>query len=325
MLSFWHVHADGYAREVKAHPNAKITVVWDEDPARGEEAARRYGVPFEPDLKKAVSREDVDGVVVNAPTNMHPEVMLAALEAGRHVFTEKVVALTVADVDRIGRAAQKARVQFVVSFPQRGRPELKYAKEALESGLLGHLTMVRVRVAHNGAVDEWLPEHFYDPVACGGGAMIDLGAHPMYLARWYGGRVKRVTARLSRFMRHHEVDDNSVAVLEFEQGALGIAETSFVSTHSPFSLELYGTEGSLFVGGPDDSVRLRSRKAEGIDGWISPASLPKADPSPLAQWIQAIEGGPPPLISMQDGRDLTELMEAADRSQREGRPIDLPL
>src|SRR5690606_21017746 len=105
MLSFWHVHAPGYAREVQDNPNARITVVWDEDPARGREWAEKLGVPFEPDLKKAVSRDDVDGVVVDAPTNMHTEVILAALEAKRHVFTEKVVAPTVAEVDRIGRAA----------------------------------------------------------------------------------------------------------------------------------------------------------------------------------------------------------------------------
>src|SRR5690606_27806584 len=95
MLSFWHVHAPGYASEVNRHPNARISVIWDEDEARGREWAEKLGVPFEPDLVKAVSRDDVDGVVVDAPTNRHTEVILAALEAGRHVFTEKVVAPTV--------------------------------------------------------------------------------------------------------------------------------------------------------------------------------------------------------------------------------------
>ncbi len=326
MLSFWHVHAPGYAKEVQSHPNAKVTVVWDEDPQRGKSWAERLGVPFEPDLHKAVSRDDVDGVVVDAPTNMHADVIIAALEAGKHVFTEKVVAPTVLEVDRIGRAASLAKTQFVVSFPQRGRGNVKFAKKAVDDGLLGHVTTVRIRVAHNGASDGWLPEHFYDPVACGGGAMIDLGCHPMYLARWIGGRVVRVTARLTRFKRGHQVDDNSVAILEFETGGLGIVETSFVSTNSPFSLEIFGTEGSLMVGGPENGVWLNSRKTgSSVGGWIRPQDIPKDDPSPLAQWIEAIEVGTPPLISLHDGRDLTELMEAAARSHSEGRPIDLPL
>lgn len=326
MLSFWHVHAPGYAREVQNHPDAKVTVVWDEDPDRGRTWAERLGVPFEADLEKAVTRDDVDGVVVDAPTNRHTEVILAALQAGKHVFTEKVVAPTVVEVDRIGRAAVQAGAHFVVSFPQRGRGSVKFAKQAVEEGLLGHVTMVRTRVAHNGASDGWLPEHFYDPVACGGGAMIDLGCHPMYLARWIGGRVVRVTARLTRFKRSHEVDDNSVAILEFESGGLGVVETSFVSTNSPFSLEVYGTEGALMVGGPDNGVWLNSRKTgSSVGGWVRPQEIPKDDPSPMEQWIKAIKDGTPPLISLQDGRDLTELMEAAARSQSEGRPVDLPL
>ena len=326
MLSFWHVHAPGYAREVQNHPDARVTVVWDEDPERGRSWAERLGVPFEPDLVKAVNREDVDGVVVDAPTNRHAEVIVTALEAGKHVFTEKVVAPTVAEVDRIGEALSRANTQFVVSFPQRGRGGVKFAKKAVEEGLLGRVTAVRTRVAHNGASDGWLPAHFYDPVACGGGAMIDLGCHPMYLARWIGGPVSRVTARLTRVLQTHEVDDNSVAVLEFASGALGIVETSFVSTHSPFFLEVHGTEGALLVGGPDNAVWLNSRKTgSAVGGWIRAQDIPKDDPSPLHQWIRAIQDGTPALITLQDGRDLTELMEAAARSHAEGRPVDLPL
>lgn len=326
MLSYWHVHAPDYTRQVQNNPNAEITVVWDEDPARGQEWAEKLGVPFEADLQKVVTRDDVDAVVVDAPTNMHEEVIVAAAKAGKHIFTEKVVAPTVQEVDRIGRAVMDARVHFVVSFPQRGRAVVKYAKQLLDEGRIGHLTFVRVRDAHSGASDKWLPEHFYDPVACGGGAMIDLGAHPMYLARWFGGKPKAVTARLARFMDHHEVDDNSVAIIEFESGAMGVAETSFVSVASPQTLELHGTEGAIIIGGPNQGVWVNSRKSGSeIQGWIQPSQLPPADPAPLDQWIAAIQGGEPPKISLQDGRDLTELMEAAARSNAEGRRVTLPL
>ena len=97
MLSGWHVHAKGYANTVNSFPDAKVTVVWDEEPARGRAWAAELSVPFEPDLKKCVARDDVDGVVVDAPTSMHPEVMSAAARAGKHSFTEKVMALTVRD------------------------------------------------------------------------------------------------------------------------------------------------------------------------------------------------------------------------------------
>src|SRR5690606_29484922 len=137
MLSFWHVHAPGYAEQIRSAPDAEIRVVWDEDEERGKQWAERLGVPFEPDLERAVGRDDVDGVVVDAPTNMHTEVILAAAGAGKHIFTEKVVALTVAEVDAIAEAVEKAGLHFVVSFPFRGDPRFKYAREVVDKGLLG--------------------------------------------------------------------------------------------------------------------------------------------------------------------------------------------
>lgn len=69
MLGMAHVHAAGYGQGVQRNPDAQITCVWDDDPERGRPAAEQYGVPYVPDLRAAVSREDVDGVVVNAPTS----------------------------------------------------------------------------------------------------------------------------------------------------------------------------------------------------------------------------------------------------------------
>ena len=169
MLSFWHVHAPGYAEQIRSAPDAEIRVVWDEDEERGKQWAERLGVPFEPDLERAVGRDDVDGVVVDAPTNMHTEVILAAAGAGKHIFTEKVVALTVAEVDAIAEAVEKAGVHFVVSFPFRGDPRFKYAREVVDKGLLGRITTVRVRHGHGGVLDRWLPDHFLDPEPTGGG------------------------------------------------------------------------------------------------------------------------------------------------------------
>lgn len=325
MLSFWHVHAPGYAADVQKQPDAEISVVWDEDENRGRMWAEKLGVPFEPDLEAALSRDDVDGVVVDAPTNLHTEVILAAARAQKHIFTEKVVALTVAEVDQITAAVNEAGVEFVVSFPFRGQPRFRFAKQVVDEGLLGDITTIRVRHGHGGVLDGWLPPHFLDPVPTGGGAMIDLGCHPMYLARWYGGEPARVTAILGRFNKDLRVDDNSAVLIEFKNGALGIVEASFVQRSLPWALEIHGTAGALHIGGPGFDVQLHSEKATGLSGWISPDKLPEPDPSPLRQWLDAILKKARPKITLQDGRDLTELMEATTRSWETGRSVELPL
>jgi len=320
LLSKWHVHAPQYARQA-ASLGLQIAVVWDEDPARGTEWAQSLGVPFEGDLERVLARSDVEAVIVDAPTNRHTEVILAAARAGRHIFTEKVLALTVAECRRIAMAVEQAGVKFCISFPHRTLPHNLFAKQLVEEGALGEVALVRVRNAHNGASAGWLPPHFYSEEQCGGGAMIDLGAHPMYLARWLLGAPRRVSSTFTS-VTGKGVEDNAVSVLEFDRGAIAVVETGFVSSHSPFALEVYGTEGTLLVGAPDNRVSVFSDRISGpLPGWTSPASLPKALPSAMEQWVQAIAEGTPVAFGIAEAIELTELMEKAYQSAREGRQV----
>jgi predicted dehydrogenase len=206
-------------------------------------------------------------------------------------------------------------VKFCISFPHRIQPPNLYVKKVLDEGLLGEPTLLRVRNAHDGASAGWLPEHFYDPVACGGGAMMDLGAHPMYLSRWLMGAPVSVQSTFHS-MTGHQVEDNAVSVIKFESGAIAIAETSLVSPDCPGTLELYGTLGNVIVGGTEGTVRLSSRfPGHETNGHaVIPADqLPKALPAPICQWLDAIRGNGEIHFGLAEGRQLTELMVAAYR------------
>src|SRR4029078_5805567 len=97
MLGFWHDHADDYAAEALAHPDVELVAAWDEDPTRGGGAAKDLGVPYHPHLAELLARPDVDGVIVTTPTTAHRDVIIAAVEARKHVFTEKLLALAPAE------------------------------------------------------------------------------------------------------------------------------------------------------------------------------------------------------------------------------------
>jgi len=324
MLSYWHVHAPGYTDQIQRIPDTRITVVWDEIPERGREWAARVGADFVADLHTAVNRDDVDAVIVDAPTNMHPEVMIVAAEAGKHIFTEKVLALTTVEADRIVAAVRKAGVQFCISFPQRTRPAILFAKEAIEKGWLGQVTLLRSRIAHTGVTDAWLPPHFLDPVQCGGGALIDLGAHPMYVTDHLLGLPRRVSATYAHVKPGLQVEDNAAVVMEYANGSIAVVESSFTSRFSPFTIEAHGTEGTLLIGFPGPEVQMQSRKLGGaVEGWITPSRLPKALPSPMEQWVNAIRNGEPVVFDLDAARSLTVLMEAANTSARENRPVEI--
>lgn len=320
MLSKWHVHAKGYANLLKTFGNVEITAVWDEERERGRSWAAELGADFEEDLDVLLRREDVDGVVVDAPTSLHASVMVAAAQAGKHIFTEKAMALTVEECGRISAAVERAGVRFGISFPARTTPASLFAKQVVDANLLGDITVLRIRNGHDGALRNWLPEYWYDEKQTGGGAMMDLGCHPMYLASWLLGRPTRITSMFSYFTGR-AVEDNAQCSIEFANKAVALVETSLVTHNTPMALELYGTDGTLLISG--DGIKLTSRRLDDpVAGWIHPSKLPQAHAHPLKQWVDGILGGSPILYGLEEGTRLTELLEAAYIAHKERRQVE---
>ncbi|NBD22715.1 Gfo/Idh/MocA family protein [Paenibacillus glycinis] len=320
MLSYWHVHAWDYTKDVQNNPNSEVVAVWDEIPARGQEAAAKLGVPFFADLDELLARTDIDAVVVDTPTNIHRDVMVKAARAGKHIFTEKVIAPTTKEVNEIIAAVREAGVKLTVSLPRLNDRYTLAAQEVLSQGLLGELTQARVRLSHNGAIANWLPEHFYNLEQCGGGALIDLGCHPMYLTRLFLGLPVSVNATFG-YVTGKEVEDNAVATLRYENGAIGVVEAGFVNAHSPFSVEIHGTEGSLLYGTPDEVVRVRSNKLDAQE-WVT-IEQPEKRISAFDQWVGHVLNGTEATENVGLAVDLTKLMEAATISNAEKRSVSL--
>lgn len=287
MLSRWHVHADEYAKDVNDHSDAAVVAVWDEDAARGRDWAGTLAADFEPDLDRLLARGDIDAVCVTTPTSLHENVIIRAANAGKHIFTEKVLAPTMAQCRHIESAVRANGVKLTISFPRRCIPEILYAKQALDEGLLGQPTLVRVRIAHDGATRDWLPAHFYDPATAVGGAMLDLGAHGMYLTRWLLGEPVRVTSIFSQ-VTGHALEDNAVSLIEYGKGAIGINETGFVSFGGFYSMEIDGTAGNYRMLSPKVGVEVRH--AGTGNEWRQVTDLPTRRPKPVPQWIDECLG-----------------------------------
>ena len=323
MLSKWHVHAGGYANTVKNDPNAEITVVWDENKERGEAWAKELGCDFEPCIDTLLARSDVDAVVCDNPTTAHADIMIKAANAGKHIFTEKALAPTVAECLKVKEAVEKNGVTFVISLPQRGRSSVQFAKRMMDDGAFGQVTYIRFRDAHSGVSGNWLPDYWYEAKDTAGGAMMDLGCHPMYLLAYLCGEPKRITALFNAPLGS-KIDENAVATIEFKNGIIGVAETGFDSYSSPQTLEIYGTQGSLIAHG-DDDVRFTSSKLRGIvNGFFKP-DLPRSKPQPIVQFIDAcVKGtGAPADLGIDDAIALTQLLENSYIADKENKIVQL--
>jgi predicted dehydrogenase len=327
MLSFWHVHAKDYAREAEEHPDTEIVAVWDEIPERGRSEAEKRGVRFYENLDELLAQPNIDAVIVDTPTNIHRDVMVAAAKAGKHIFTEKVIASTLREAEEIVQAAEQAGIKFVVSLRRLYNASTVAVKEIIDMGLLGELTMVRVRDAHNGSVrneqnpDGWLPAHFYNHEETAGGAMIDLGCHPMYLTRYFLGMPERVNA-VYGYVTGREVEDNAVVTLDYSNGAIGIVETGFVTAASPFTIEVQGTQGTVLFSATDNKLRLRSPHVEGANKeWLVKDVTAAEHPKAFDQWVTHIQQGTTGTDNIALGVDLSALMEAANRAAREHKAV----
>ena len=319
VLGFWHVHAGDYARSVLAHPETTLVAAWDPDEERGRAGAAEFGVEFVPDLDALLARDDIDAVTVTTATSEHHDVLSRAAVAGKHIFTEKLLAPTVAEAEDILERAEERGVAVVVSLPRLSDPTTLAVRGLLEDGALGALTYCRVRLAHDGWVRDWLPERFADRDAAIGGALTDLGCHPAYLTQLFlGARPASVSAAYAR-VSGRGVEDNAVVTLGYPGGAIGVIEASFVASPGAFTLELRGTEGSVLHGFGSDSL-LAKGAAFGGEQWRE-MPLPAAAPGPFAQWVEHMRAGSVATENLRAAVELTRLVVAANESAARGATV----
>lgn len=306
LFGAWHVHATGYLKEARAL-GAKIVGVWDEDEARRDHVSQKYGV-YAYKSAEELLRGDAEGVIVCTATADHAAVIPKIAAAGKAVFTEKVLTLTVAEALTVQKAVKAAGVRFVISYPERYTGEAKAIKKMLDAGGIGAVNYFRFRNCHNGSTGRWLPPHFYDAKACGGGAMIDLGAHGMYLTHWLLGLPQSYRSAFTHCYRAGEnafacdpaVEDNAVTVMTFESGAVAVNETGFVTVDYPMTWEIGGARGYIRCVGRHVSVSNHDTEHHFVE---VPSEEP--DPTPLSQFVT---GDLRPGCGIDEAVDLTRMM-----------------
>ena len=178
-----------HARAAIGLPDVRLVAIAAETVAEAEPLAAELGARIAPDALSLCASDDVDLVVVASPTYRHAEHVIAAAQAGKHVFCEKPIARTLDDARTMVRACGEAGVQLAIGHVVRFFPEYRRAKELLDSGALGRAalaTLTRGTVSV-GAARAW----YLDP-AKSGGVVLDLMLHDLDVIRWWFGEPARV-------------------------------------------------------------------------------------------------------------------------------------
>jgi predicted dehydrogenase len=251
----------GYAFMGKAHVNGYRTLAYMTSPplqprlvsiaGRNEQAvaaaAATYGFErYVTDWHELVADPEVQLFDNGGPNNLHAEPTIAAAEAGKHVICEKPLGRTADESYEIWQRVAATGVKHMTAFNYRFVPAVRRARQMIEAGELGDIYHFRGRYLQEwGATDAAVWR--FDRDAAGSGALGDLGAHVVDLARYLVGEIESVSASTRTFFPGREVDDAFEAVADFESGAVGTIEaTRFASGRkNALAWEINGSKGSL--------------------------------------------------------------------------------
>ena len=317
----------------------RVRVVYSRTEERGNAFRQRWDIPENTtDLKQAIEHPDTDVVIVGLPNHLHEEAVTLAAATGKAVLCTKPLARNAAEARRILDVVESAGVFAGYLEDLCYTPKSLKSLAAVRDGAIGDVTWVRSRETHPGPHSAW----FWDGRLTGGGAIVDLGCHCIEIIRSFVGKGNRpveVMCWTDTFVHPIDDEDNAIALIRFESGAIGQFEVSWTFRGGmDLRDEVAGTDGTIWLdhfqrtgfemftaGGSRGYV---AEKAESESGWLFPVGDEVAELGYVDMFedmFGALEEGRDPQETFYDGYVVNAIMDACYRSaERKGwEPVDL--
>lgn len=329
------IHFESYHRFI---PEAEVIAVYSRDAEKARAFAEKHGIPaWYDDMDQVITASGCELVDICLPNFMHATATLKAAAAGKQIIIEKPLAVTLEDADAMIAACKKANVRLMYAEELCFAPKYERVRQMVREGGVGDIYMLKQGEKHSGPHSDW----FYNRALSGGGVLMDMGCHAIAWFRWMlnNSRAKSVYATMDTVLHKGRTDceDNSVVIIEFENGVVGVAENSWAK-HGGMDdrCEVYGTAGvvyaDLFMGNAAVSYSKNGygyamEKADTTIGWsftIFEEVFNQGYPHELKHFIDCVRNDKTPLVTGEDGRAVLEIIYAAYASAGSGKKIELP-
>jgi predicted dehydrogenase len=329
------IHIESYHRFV---PNAEVVAVYTRKPEKAKAFAEKHQIgEWYDNLDDIIKSSGCDVVDICLPNYLHAEATLKAAAAGKHIIIEKPLAVTLEEADAMVEACKKAGVKLMYAEELCFAPKYERVRHMVKEGAIGDIYMLKQSEKHSGPHSDW----FYDVNLAGGGALMDMGCHGIAWFRWMlnNAKVTSVYATMSTVLHKErtKAEDNSIVIIEFENGVTGVLESSWAK-HGGMDdrSEVYGTGGvvyaDLFMGNAavaysKNGYGYAMEKADTTVGWtftIFEEVFNQGYPYELRHFIDCVQHDQQPLVTGEDGRAVLEIIYAAYASAAQGRKIHLP-
>ncbi len=316
-----------YARHLAAMPQAQIVGVSDVVEAQVKSLAAELGVKtWSTEYQAVLDNQEIKAVFVISPTSTHAEIIIAAAEAGKAIFCEKPIALSLEEADKIIAALEKTGAMLQVGFMRRFDAGYMAAKEQIEAGVIGKPVTFK-----SIGRDPFCPPLGYADPKVSGGLILDMAIHDFDLARWLmGAEVKRVYSEggTLAFPQLNTVGDidNALINMLFENGALGNVEVSRNALYGyDIRTEILGTTGGLNIGYYRETPLLVMTE-KGVSHDMVPYLHERFGRAYLTQTQDFVDRAltdKEPAVDAYDARATLITGLAATRSYHEARPVEL--
>jgi len=328
------IHAECFRRAA----GAEVRAVASLNEAHAREFAERHGIgAWHVGHEDLLAREDIDLITVCAPNDVHHRITIDAARAGKHVICEKPLAVTLAEADEMIAACRQAGVKLMYAEELCFAPKYVRAKQLADEGALGRITLVKQSEKHDGPHAPW----FWDMNRAGGGVTFDMGCHAIEFFRWVLNKpeIADVYANLGTYVHgdRTEGDDNALIIVNFENGATGLAEESWTKKGGMDDrAEIHGSMGvtyaNLLQGNSlttysDVGYGYAVEKAGATRGWsftIYEEIWNYGFVQEMQHFVDCVLNDTQPLETGEDGRAVLEVLFAAYESAGTGRKVALP-
>ncbi len=331
--------ADIHAASLHMVPDeAEAVAVASPTPGNAAKLAKRYGIArVFTDYREMLREREIEMVTIAAPNHLHARMTLDAAEAGKHVVCEKPLCMTLEEADLMIETCRKKGVLLLYAEELFFTPKYLKAKEMADQGAFGKVYLVKQSEKHFGPHAAW----FWDVERSGGGVFMDMGCHGIAFCYWFLGRraPKSVYCQMGTYV-HGAItqgEDNSICIVEFEGGAVGLIEDSWARRGGMDDcIEVYGEGGvtyaDLHMGNAlptysEYGYGYAVEKAPTTKGWSYPVFEELWNygfPQEMRHFARCVRGKESPQATGEDGRVVQEVLYAGYYSAGTGRKIALP-
>ena len=330
VISGWHAQA------IDSVEGAKLYGVTDVSEQSRVEFAKKFDARPYASVEELLAEPEIDVVCICTPSGLHAPLAIAAANAGKHIVVEKPMAITHEQIAGILEACKENNVKMSVVSQLRFTAAVQTVKKAIEDGRLGKVVLCDLDMKFFRSQEYYNSGGWRGTWALdGGGALMNQGIHGVDVMQYIMGPVKSISAFARTLARDIEVEDTAVAILEYENGAIGeICATTSVSPGSERVLEISGDKGNITMVGDEITVWNVEGELPSEDAMPSVSRRDNSSNDPtcfgikghiaqIKDIVDAVLNDRAPRITQYDGATPVEIILAIYESSKTGKVVHL--